>query len=342
MRLLTPPGRGGVAVVAAVDAAERRALLACLRTSAGGPVAVESGAAPRRAWLHLDGEGARGIEGEGAAVRDEVLVVDRGARGLEVHLHGSPVLVRALAARFGALEVEALAPAERLLRNARSPQQLQLALEQREVDFAAFLRDLSALPAPQRAAVAAAAIARSRVALALATPLRLVLAGPQNAGKSTLLNRLLFRERALTGAVAGLTRDPVADHTTLDGYPYELVDTAGDGPVAAELDRRAQDRGRALRDGAAVLLVVDGSRPIGPAELPLLRRLGAAALLVVATHAELPSAPWPADLPRHLQTGCGDPGSAPAVREAVGAALRQRRGLPPAGPVGGPAALDDG
>jgi hypothetical protein len=47
-------------------------------------------------------------------------------------------------------------------------------------------------------------------------------------------------------------------------------------------------------------------------------------------------------LPCDLRLCCGDAGAAPAVRAAVGEALRARRGLPPAGPVGGPAALTQG
>ena len=59
-------------------------------------------------------------------------------------------------------------------------------------------------------------------------PLKLAIVGRPNAGKSTLLNRLLGQERQLTGPEPGLTRDSIAvTITDTDGYKIELVDTAG-------------------------------------------------------------------------------------------------------------------
>jgi small GTP-binding protein len=327
VRLLTAPGCGGIAVVAATTAAERRALLASLRTGAGAPVDVAAGAPPRRACLVLDG-----------LVLDEVLVVDRGESGLEVHTHGSPALLAALAARLGPLQPAEVSPAYALLQQSLSTGQLQFCLEQLSCDFDAFLDGVEAMPPRARAIEVAAALERSRAAQALCEPHRLVLVGRQNAGKSTLFNRLLFRERALTGTTAGLTRDPIAEITTLAGYPYEVVDTAGEGDVADGVDRRALHRARELRGSGEPVLVVDGHAGPSAADVALHRP----PMLVVATKDDLGRAPWPSALPCDLRLCCGDAGAAPAVRAAVGEALRARRGLPPAGPVGGPAALTQG
>ncbi len=57
--------------------------------------------------------------------------------------------------------------------------------------------------------------------------LRLALIGRPNAGKSTLLNRLLGEERALATPVAGTTRDPIHATIERDGVRYHLIDTAG-------------------------------------------------------------------------------------------------------------------
>ena len=56
---------------------------------------------------------------------------------------------------------------------------------------------------------------------------QIVIAGPPNAGKSTLLNALVRREAAIVSAVAGTTRDPVEVHLDLGGCPVTLIDTAG-------------------------------------------------------------------------------------------------------------------
>ncbi|HET7295735.1 MAG TPA: tRNA uridine-5-carboxymethylaminomethyl(34) synthesis GTPase MnmE [Gemmatimonadales bacterium] len=55
----------------------------------------------------------------------------------------------------------------------------------------------------------------------------LVIAGPPNAGKSSLFNALLGRDRAIVTDVPGTTRDAIEAHTVLEGFPFRLVDTAG-------------------------------------------------------------------------------------------------------------------
>ena len=72
------------------------------------------------------------------------------------------------------------------------------------------------------------------------------IAGPPNAGKSTLLNRLAKREVAIVSPHAGTTRDVIEVHLDLGGYPVTLLDTAGqresDDPVEREGIRRARAR----------------------------------------------------------------------------------------------------
>jgi tRNA modification GTPase len=86
------------------------------------------------------------------------------------------------------------------------------------------------------------------------------IAGPPNAGKSTLLNRLARREAAIVSPYAGTTRDVIEVHLDLDGYPVTLLDTAGihdsDEPVEQEGVRRGRERA-ATAD--LVLWVIDGS-----------------------------------------------------------------------------------
>jgi len=91
------------------------------------------------------------------------------------------------------------------------------------------------------------------------------IAGPPNAGKSSLLNRLARREAAIVSPYAGTTRDVIEVHLDLGGYPVTLLDTAGvresDDPVEQEGVRRA----RARAEGAdLVLWVVDATQVGGP------------------------------------------------------------------------------
>lgn len=72
-----------------------------------------------------------------------------------------------------------------------------------------------------------------------------VLAGPPNAGKSSLLNALLGADRAIVSATAGTTRDAIEDWAEIGGWPVRLVDTAGlratGDAVEAEGVARAED-----------------------------------------------------------------------------------------------------
>src|SRR5262245_51075300 len=84
------------------------------------------------------------------------------------------------------------------------------------------------------------------------------IAGPPNAGKSTLLNRIARREAAIVSPYAGTTRDVIEVHLDLSGLPVTLLDTAGiretDDPVEFEGVRRARERAAAAD---LVLWVVD-------------------------------------------------------------------------------------
>ncbi len=75
------------------------------------------------------------------------------------------------------------------------------------------------------------------------------IAGPPNAGKSSLLNRLARRSAAIVSPFAGTTRDVIEVHLDLAGYPVTLVDTAGlrpsEDPVEQEGIRRTRERAAA-------------------------------------------------------------------------------------------------
>lgn len=126
-----------------------------------------------------------------------------------------------------------------------------------------------------------------------------VLAGPPNAGKSSLLNALARREVAIVSPIAGTTRDAIEVRLDLAGLPVTLIDTAGlresDDAIEAEGVRRA----RALADKADIVLslrAIDSEAD---------RFEGRGRVIALATKADLSGEPRPGEVPISVRTGEG-------------------------------------
>ena len=92
--------------------------------------------------------------------------------------------------------------------------------------------------------------------LHLTTPWRVVLAGPPNVGKSSLINALAGYERAIVSPVPGTTRDVVTLTTAIDGWPVELADTAGLRATDDELESAGVRLAEAALASADLVIVV--------------------------------------------------------------------------------------
>ncbi len=101
-----------------------------------------------------------------------------------------------------------------------------------ETEFDAAIGDLEVL------------VGQAREGTVLSNGIVVVIAGPPNAGKSSLLNRLSGYDAAIVTAIPGTTRDALRESLSLDGLPLTVVDTAGlrrsSDPVEIEGMRRAQ------------------------------------------------------------------------------------------------------
>jgi GTP-binding protein len=102
-------------------------------------------------------------------------------------------------------------------------------------------------------------------------PLKLAIVGRPNAGKSTLVNRMLGEERMITGPEAGITRDSISLDWTWEGRPVRLVDTAGlrkRAKVEDKLERlSAADTRRAIDYAEVVVLLLDATRGLESQDL---------------------------------------------------------------------------
>ena len=126
-----------------------------------------------------------------------------------------------------------------------------------------------------------------------------VLAGPPNAGKSTLLNALLGADRAIVSPEPGTTRDSIEEALDLDGVPLRLVDTAGLRDAPGDIERQGVARAKDLiaRADVVLCLLPPGEDP--PPDLP------PAAILLRTKSDLLPTPPCGAVPGVPLEAPCG-------------------------------------
>jgi len=154
---------------------------------------------------------------------------------------------------------------------------------------------------PKRVAAATGAL-RAQLAALLATAPEgerlgagalVVIAGPPNAGKSSLFNALLGAERAIVTPVPGTTRDAIEAAVVISGFPFRLVDTAGLRESADPVERLGIEVSRRYLGAADAILYCEEAGREPPGRAGFLAQV-AAPVLRVRTKADLAS-PGPPD-----------------------------------------------
>jgi tRNA modification GTPase len=106
----------------------------------------------------------------------------------------------------------------------------------------------------------------------LRSGLKVAIAGPPNAGKSSLFNQLLRCERAIVTEVPGTTRDTLSEQIILGGVPITLTDTAGIREAGDRIEKLGVERAQwAMADANLVLIVLDGSTDLSDEVVNLLK-----------------------------------------------------------------------
>jgi tRNA modification GTPase len=132
-----------------------------------------------------------------------------------------------------------------------------------------------------------------------------VLTGPPNSGKSTLLNFLAGRQKAIVTGIKGTTRDWVEATCRIGSLSVNLIDTAGLDPGLSgpepRISEAAQERTAELLEQAdLVLLVLDGSKPADELDEELLDRISGKRIITVLNKSDLPAKLDISRLPRFL------------------------------------------
>ena len=133
-------------------------------------------------------------------------------------------------------------------------------------------------------------IDKSKIAKLIIYGSRIVLAGPPNTGKSTLLNQLCGRQKAIVANIKGTTRDWVSANCQIGSLAVELIDTAGlDEKLADKIGKAAQQKTTELINQAdIVLLVLDNSEPANQIDKSFTNILVNKKILMVLNKSDLP------------------------------------------------------
>ena len=208
---------------------------------------------------------------------------------LEIHIHGGREVSRFLLELFLARGISSLSW-EAMLRESetdslRCQAAAELArtttvrtagivLDQYQGAFAAAVQrtaeQLRSGQSDQARAMLGELLRHADVGLHLTTPWRIVVAGAPNVGKSSLVNALAGYQRSIVAPTPGTTRDVVTTQLAIDGWPVELVDTAGLRSDGEALEAMGIEQARAAAAAAdLVLWLVDASTAhLWPGERP--------------------------------------------------------------------------
>ena len=119
----------------------------------------------------------------------------------------------------------------------------------------------------------------------------LAIVGRPNAGKSSLFNRLVQRDRAIVTATPGTTRDLVTERVSLEGIPVELIDTAGLRHATDEAETIGIAKTReAMAEADIVLLVLDATAPLHPEDEAAIANLTHRRLIIAVNKSDLSAA----------------------------------------------------
>jgi tRNA modification GTPase len=254
---------------------------------------------------------------EGGEILDEVTVGCEGPDIFAIHCHGNPLLVARIMGLLQRQGVKVI-PAEQLLARigARHKTLDSIGIEAKlalttvkTLEGAAILahqvkgglsekarqwRDrLDSISLEEIAAEAGDILKRSKPARLIISGCTIALVGPPSTGKSTLLNTLAGREKAIVSDLRGTTRDWVSAEIHLPPLAATIIDTAGlDGGAGASsaIDQAAQQKSIEITKQAdLVLLVLDLSQPAEPLPESVATQLVRRRVVTVLNKADLPS-----------------------------------------------------
>ena len=262
--LLTPHGRGAIAVVVLIGSRAEKTLDELFCSVSGIKLAQD-----RQREIFY---------GRWKATEEDVVVVRMPAGNIEIHCHGGETVPATIMSDlrdlgFDVLDRQELAhrlhagrwETETILAMTRavSDKTAGILLQQYSL-VAGFLAELGELIAgnPDRArAELNKMVAWADFGRHLTEPWTVVFAGRPNVGKSSLMNAIVGFDRAIVHEIAGTTRDVVSHVTAIEGWPVEIKDTAGLRNSEESIEQMGIERARnIIRDADLLVAVMDASQ----------------------------------------------------------------------------------
>ncbi|MHC4087917.1 MAG: GTPase [Planctomycetota bacterium] len=250
---------------------------------------------------------------------DHVTIGCEGPDTFAIHCHGNPLIVEMIMQLLGKQGVTLLT-ADRLLTKILASQkhistiELEAKLTQpgaktlegtkliaNQIDgglneeIAEWLENINAISIDQIKNDAGCILKNSQTAKLIITGCKAAIIGPPNTGKSTLLNCLAGRQKAIVTDIKGTTRDWVLARCKIGPLSIELIDTAGLDEELAATPQRAvekasqQKTAQILEDADLVLLVLDNSQATAQLNDQLVEAIAGKRVLTVLNKSDLPA-----------------------------------------------------
>jgi tRNA modification GTPase len=264
---------------------------------------------------------------DGTETVDQVTIGCEGENSYAINCHGNPLIVADIMRLLGR-EGVTLLEAEELLAKILSARQGTTAIEieaklaqlkaktlagakittnQFRAGLSQWLQNIDTASLETVKTQAKEILERSETARLIIYGCTAVIAGPPNSGKSTLLNCLAGRQKAIVTEIKGTTRDWVSAECRIGPVLVELIDTAGldeeFGAKAGAIEKASQEKtAQLLASTDLVLLVLDGSQPAEQLKGRLIEKITGKKVLTVLNKSDLPGQLDAKQLPDSLST----------------------------------------
>ncbi|MAI32146.1 MAG: hypothetical protein CBE00_05205 [Planctomycetaceae bacterium TMED240] len=282
---LTGSGRSAIAVLMLEGDGAESIIQSCFKPA--NHIPFEEGQIRYGLWIgpEFKGTGDSGISARSMEQPAEsVVITPMAGQTFEIHCHGGPAAVARLEADMRACcAVSAtktpaskssehsvlIREAEAVLVKCNTPRTAGIAMDQVRgalLDWATEWRtSVTSAKVPEFRVELESLLSAAATTVRLADSFRVVLTGPPNVGKSSLLNALVGFDRSITLDMAGTTRDVLHANTVIAGLPIQFSDTAGirDHAAVETIEREGMRQAQLAAGKADLLLLVGEPLPEG-------------------------------------------------------------------------------